>query len=162
MLILGVDPGTARIGWGVVSENKGDCQVGDYGCLETSLKLSEANRLLKLFDGLTKLLTKIKPNAVAVESLFFFKNQTTVIKVAQARGIILLAAEKLNIPIFSYSPLQVKMAVTGYGRAEKSQVQQMVKSILKLTSIPQPDDTADALALALTHAFSNKFKNKIE
>ncbi|MCX6817021.1 MAG: crossover junction endodeoxyribonuclease RuvC [Candidatus Beckwithbacteria bacterium] len=162
MLILGVDPGTARIGWGVVSEKNNDCQVGDYGCLETSLKLSESQRLLKLFAGFTKILSKIKPAAVAVESLFFFKNQTTVIKVAQARGVILLAAEKLNMPIFSYTPLQVKMAVTGYGRAEKTQVQQMVKSILKLNTIPQPDDVADALAIALTHAFSNKLGNKIK
>jgi len=162
MKILGVDPGTARIGWGVVLEAKGDCQVGDYGCLGTNPKLSEAGRLLKLFNGFTRILTKIKPDVVAAESLFFFKNQTTIIKVAQARGIILLAAEKLNMPIFSYTPLQVKMAVTGYGRAEKFQVQQMVKSILKLNFIPQPDDTADALAIALAHAFSNKLKNKLK
>ena len=157
MLILGVDPGYGRLGWGLIDEEK----MINCGCLETSKSLSESRRLAQLFDDLTKLLKKFKPQAIAVEELFFFKNQTTVIKVAQARGIILLAAEKLNISSFSYSPLQVKMAVTGYGRAEKAQVQQMVKAILKLSSIPRPDDVADALAVALTHSFTHKLKANI-
>lgn len=152
MKIFGIDPGYARLGWGLIDGEK----VVAYGCLETSKNLTEAKRLKQLFDNLTKLLIKYRPQAVSVEALFFFKNQTTAIKVAAARGIILLAAEKLGISTYSYTPLQVKMAVTGYGRAEKSQVQQMVKSILKLPSVPRPDDAADALAIALTHSFSHK------
>jgi crossover junction endodeoxyribonuclease RuvC len=157
MLILGIDPGYGRLGWGLIDGEK----VVAYGCFETSKNLAEAKRLAQLFKDLTKLLKKYRPKAVSVEDLFFFKNQTTAIKVAEARGIILLAAEKLNIPTFSYSPLQVKMAVTGYGRAEKSQVQQMTKSILKLDAIPRPDDAADALAIALTHSFTYKLKANI-
>lgn len=157
MRIFGIDPGYGRLGWGVINDEK----MVACGCLETDKTKTEARRLLELFNGLTKLLNKYKPEAVSVESLFFFKNKTTVIKVSQARGIILLAAEKLNIPSFSYSPLQIKMAVTGYGRAEKSQVQQMTKLILKLKSIPQPDDAADALAIALTHSFTYKLKANI-
>lgn len=157
MLILGVDPGYDRLGWGLIDEDK----AVNYGCLQTKKTLSEAKRLEQLFDQLTLILKKTKPQAVSVESLFFFKNQTTAIKVAEARGIILLAAQKLAIPSFSYAPLQVKMAVTGYGRAEKLQVQQMVKSILHLTTVPRPDDAADALAIALTHSFTYKLKANI-
>ncbi len=162
MVILGVDPGTARLGWGIIKEKSSKQSVGDYGCLETKKHKSDAARLKTLFNDFTKLLKKYKPDAVAVEDLFFFKNQTTVIKVSQARGAILLAAEQLGISTFSYSPLQVKMAVTGYGKADKRQVQQMTKSILKLDSIPKPDDTADALAVALTHAFTHKLKSKLK
>jgi len=162
MVILGVDPGTARLGWGIVKDEKGNQTAGKYGLLETKAGLSDARRLLILFNDFTKLLKSKKPDAVAVEDLFFFKNKKTVIKVSQARGIILLAAEKLNLPSFSYSPLQIKMAVTGYGKADKRQVQQMVKSILNLDSIPKPDDTADALAVGLTHAFTHKMKNKLQ
>ncbi len=162
MVILGVDPGTARLGWGIIKDQSGKQTVGDYGCLETTKTQSDSARLKVLFNDFTKLLNIHKPNAVAVEDLFFFKNQTTVIKVSQARGVILLASELLKIPTCSYSPLQVKMAVTGYGKADKRQVQQMTKSILKLDSIPKPDDTADALAVALTHAFTHKLKNKLK
>jgi len=162
MTILGVDPGTARLGWGVVKDKNSKQTVGDYDCLETKKNKSDAARLKILFDAFTKILIELKPDAVAVEDLFFFKNHTTVIKVSQARGVILLAAENLKIPTFSYSPLQIKMAVTGYGRADKNQVQQMTKSILKLDSIPKPDDTADALAVALTHCFTRKLKEKTQ
>jgi len=162
MLILGVDPGTARLGWGTVIDKNNQQTAGEYGCLETKKTLPESKRLLNLFTGLTKLLKKYQPDAVAVEDLFFFKNQKTVIKVSQARGVILVASELLNYPVFSYTPLQVKSAVTGYGRADKNQVQQMTKNILKLEFIPQPDDAADALAVALTHAFSHQLKNKLK
>ena len=162
MTILGVDPGTARLGWGIIIDKLSQQTVGDYGCIETKKNKTDSARLKDLFDDFTKLLKKFKPNAVAVEDLFFFKNQTTVIKVSQARGVILLASELENIPTFSYSPLQVKMAVTGYGKADKRQVQQMTKSILKLDSIPKSDDTADALAVALTHSFSWKLKEKVQ
>ncbi|MFH0942729.1 MAG: crossover junction endodeoxyribonuclease RuvC [Candidatus Beckwithbacteria bacterium] len=161
MLILGVDPGTARLGWGIVVDKNHQQKAGDYGCLETKKTLPESKRLLTLFTGLTQLCRRLRPDAVAVEDLFFFKNHKTVIKVSQARGVVLVVAELLNLPVFSYTPLQIKQAVTGYGRAEKIQVQQMVKSILNLTAIPRPDDAADALAVALTHAFSSRMKSKL-
>ena len=162
MVIIGVDPGTARLGWGVVKNDKGQQTVGSYGCLETKKEKTDAVRLKELFDQFIKLLKKFKPDAVAVEDLFFFKNQKTIVKVSQARGVILLASQLQNIPTFSYSPPQIKLAVTGYGQADKHQVQQMTKTILKLSSIPKPDDTADALAVALTHAFTNKMKTKLK
>jgi len=162
MLILGVDPGTARLGWGTIVDKNNQPTIGEYGCLETKPTDPESKRLLSLFKGFTKLLKKFRPDAVSVEDLFFFKNQKTVIKVSQARGVILVASELLKLPVFSYTPLQVKMAVTGYGRADKNQVQQMVKVILKLPSIPQPDDAADALAVAITHSFSQKLKSKLQ
>lgn len=162
MKILGVDPGTARLGWGTVVDKNNQPEVGEYGCLETKATDPESKRLFNLFKGLTQLLKKFRPDAVVVEDLFFFKNQKTVIKVSQARGVILVASELLDFPVFSYTPLQVKMAVTGYGRADKNQVQQMVKAILKLPLIPQPDDAADALAVALAHSFSQKLKSKLQ
>jgi len=162
MVILGVDPGTARLGWGVIKDEKSNQAVGDYGCLETKKTKTDAFRLKQLFDQFTQLLKKYQPDVIAVEDLFFFKNKKTIIKVSQARGVILLAAQLQKIPSFPYSPLQIKMAVTGYGRADKRQVQQMTKTILKLPAIPKPDDTADALAVALTHAFTHKMKNKLQ
>jgi len=162
MKILGVDPGTARLGWGIVIDKAGQQEVGQYGCLQTKKSQSQPERLAQLFDNFTQLLIKHKPDVVAVEDIFFFKNKKTVIQVSQARGVILLACQKQNLLVFSYSPPQVKMAVTGYGRADKNQVQQMTKAILKLKSIPQPDDTADALAVALTHTFSHKMKKKVK
>ncbi|MDZ7587120.1 MAG: crossover junction endodeoxyribonuclease RuvC [Patescibacteria group bacterium] len=162
MLILGVDPGTARLGWGTIIDKNNQQTVGEFGCLETKSTLPESQRLLHLFQGLTKLLKKFRPDAVAVEDLFFFKNQKTVIKISQARGVILVASALLGLPVFSYTPLQVKQAVTGYGRADKNQVQQMTKNILKLESIPQPDDAADAIAVAITHSFSQKLKSKLQ
>lgn len=152
MLILGIDPGTARLGWGVVSAET----MVAYGCLETKVGRPEEERLSLLFTRLTKIIKKFKPDCLALEQLFFFKNQKTVISVAQARGVVLLAAARQKLPIFSYTPLQIKIALTGYGRADKNQVQQMVKAILKLSSIPRPDDAADALAVAITHSFSHK------
>lgn len=157
MKILGVDPGTARMGWGVIDKET----VIDCGCIETEAKLAEEKRLNLLFERLNELIKKYRPKAMAVEKLFFFKNLTTVMPVAQSRGVVLLAAAQSHLPVFSYTPLQIKQAVTGYGRADKNQVQQMVKSILKLNSIPKPDDAADALAIALTHLFSYKLYTKL-
>jgi len=162
MVIIGVDPGTARLGWGVIIDKSGQQTVGDYGCIETDKSKSDAQRLGDLYKKFLQLLKKIKPDAVAIEDIFFFKNQKTIIKVSQARGVILLAVHQQKINTSSYSPLQIKMAVSGYGRADKHQIQNMVKTILKLPSIPKPDDTADALAVALTHAFTHKMKNKIK
>ena len=161
MKILGVDPGSARLGWGIINDQSGNQGGGDYGCLETKPGKSDSARLKDLFDSFNKIIKTTKPDALAVEDLFFFKNQTTIIKVGQARGVILLAGEINQLACFSYSPLQIKMAVTGYGRADKNQVQQMTKTILKLTTIPKPDDTADALAVALTHAFTHKMKGHL-
>ena len=161
MLILGVDPGTARLGWGTIKEKKGDQTLGHYGCIQTPKTDPEPLRLKKLYNQFVKLIKIHKPDAIAVEDLFFFKNQKTIIKVSQARGVILLASELQKVPTFSYTPLQIKQAVTGYGRADKNQVSQMTKSILKLDAIPKPDDAADALAVALTHAFSYKTNLKI-
>lgn len=157
MKILGVDPGYGRLGWGAIDNEK----LVSCGCLETPAKLAEEKRLESLFEDLNKLIKKYRPAAIAVEKLFFFKNQMTVIPVAQSRGVALLAAAKNKLPAFSYTPLQIKQAVTGYGRAEKNQVQQMVKSILKLKQIPKSDDAADALAVALTHLFSYKLYTKL-
>ncbi len=158
MKILGVDPGTARLGWGVIS---GETMIA-CGCAETKAGLAEEARLKTLFDRLNQLIKKYQPEAVAVEKLFFFKNQTTVMPVAQSRGVALLACAQNHLSVFSYTPLQIKQAVTGYGRAEKNQVQLMIKSILKLKSIPRPDDAADALAVALTHEFSHKLKSRVK
>lgn len=156
MLILGIDPGTARIGVGLVEYKNKKISVKNYDCLTTRLADTTAERLNDLFEQLTKFIKKHQPDAVAVEDLFFFKNVKTVIKVSQARGVILLAAKRQNLPVHEYTPLQVKQALTGYGRAEKRQIQQMVKTILGLKEIPRPDDAADALAVAVCCAHSLK------
>lgn len=162
MVILGVDPGTARLGWGIVKTESGQQTVGSYGCIETKKTQSDSVRLEQIFKKFIQLLKKLKPDAVAIEDIFFFKNQKTIIQVAQARGVILLASAQQNTLTYSYSPPQIKLAVTGYGKADKRQVQHMTKSILKLKDIPKPDDTADALAVALTHAFSYKMKSRVK
>lgn len=149
MIILGVDPGTAIIGYGLIEKTNNKLELIDYGCIRTSADLSTADRLVILNKELEKLLKKYKPSAVAVEDIFFFKNLKTAIKVSQARGVILLTIAKLKIPVYEFTPLQIKQAVTCYGRAEKIQVQKMVKALLNLKDIPKPDDAADALAIAI-------------
>ena len=158
MRILGIDPGIGRTGWGVIEVQSSKLTVQSYGCIETSQNLSVEKRLQLLYEKITSLLQTEKPDAFAIEELFFNTNTKTAMVVGQARGVILLAAAQKGIPISIYTPLQVKIAVTGYGRAEKKQVGQMVKTILTLESIPKPDDTADALAISITHAFSYKMK----
>ncbi len=148
MTILGIDPGTATIGYGLIKKNE-EMKLVEYGCIKTAKDLSTAERLKKLHSQLTTLIKKHKPDIVAVEDIFFFKNLKTAIKVSQARGVILLTAANSKIPIFECTPLQVKQAITGYGRAEKIQVQKMVKLLLDLDKIPKPDDAADALAAAI-------------
>ena len=152
MRILGIDPGTATVGWGVIEVDGSKNAVVAFGHIATSRDLPLAERLLEISKDLTTIVKKYKPEEAAVEELFFFKNQKTVISVAQARGSILLTLENLCVKVFGYTPLEVKQALTNYGRADKSQVQLMVKALLKLSAIPQPDDVADALALALCHA----------
>jgi len=155
MIILGIDPGTAIIGYGVIDSSR-KLELIDYGCIKTSADLSTADRLVILNKELEKLLKKFKPDAAAVEDIFFFKNLKTAIKVSQARGVILLTIAHLKIPIYEFTPLQIKQAVACYGRAEKIQVQKMVKTLLGLKDIPKPDDAADALAVAICCGHSLK------
>lgn len=157
MIILGIDPGTAIIGFGVLKKIRNQLKMINYGCIKTSPDLSTAERLNKLHKELNLLIKKYKPDIVAVEDIFFFKNLKTVIKVSQARGVILLTAAKLKIEIAEYTPLQVKQAVACYGRADKKQVQKMVKTLLNLKEIPKPDDAADALATAICCANSIRY-----
>lgn len=152
MIILGIDPGTATTGYGVVKKQSRDIQCVAYGSIETSKTKSASSRLVAIEKELQKILVKYKPNAVAVERLYFFKNLKTALPVSEARGVILLAIAKKNLPLFELTPLQAKMAITGYGRAEKKQVQRMVKEILRLKEIPKPDDASDALAMAIACA----------
>lgn len=156
MIVLGIDPGTAKIGWGFIKKTKKELKTIDYGLITTPADLSTAERLNKLHKELDLLIKKHKPNIVAVEDIFFFKNLKTAIKVSQARGVILLTAAKLKLKIEEYTPLQVKQAVACYGRADKAQVQKMVKTLLNLKEIPKPDDAADALAIAICCAHTIK------
>jgi len=148
--ILGIDPGTATTGFGII-----DCGLGqiydtvDYGVIKTEPHLSDSKRLKIINQSLDEIIEKFNPNIVAVEKLFFFRNTTTIITVAQSRGVVLLNMELKNIPLFEFTPLQVKQALTGYGKASKKQMQEMVMKSLNLKSIPKPDDAADGLALAI-------------
>jgi len=162
MIILGIDPGTAITGYGVIENNKGKLKAIDHGCILTDKKLKMPERLDLLGEELKKIIKKYKPQAMAVEELFFFKNAKTVITVGQARGVVLFVGKNTGLDIHEYTPLQVKQAVVGYGRADKKQVQQMVKAILGLNEIPKPDDAADALAVAICCESSMKFESKIK
>ena len=155
MIIMGIDPGTAMTGYGIIEEEE-NLSVIDYGCIKTEPNLSTAERLVKIDRQLTKLIRKHKPKKVAIEDIFFFKNLKTAVKVSQARGVVLARVAQMKIPIMEYTPLQVKQAVASYGRADKSQVQKMVKLLLNLREIPKPDDAADALAVAICCANSAK------
>jgi len=152
MRILGIDPGTAIVGYGVIEKHYHDYRVVDYGCIRTEAGLPLPQRLNRIYQGMLLLLEKHQPDEVAVEDLFFNRNITTAISVGEARGVILLAAAQKALPVGEYTPLQVKQAITGYGRAEKKQMQFMIKNILRLTEEPKPDDVADALAVAVCHA----------
>jgi len=156
MIILGIDPGTATTGFGLIEKNKSNLKLLKYGCIKTSVKLSTAERLNVIYKELNSLIKKSKPDIVAVEDIFFFKNLKTAIKVSQARGVILLTIAKSKIPVAEYTPLQIKQAVACYGRAEKVQVQKMVKYLLGLKELPKPDDAADALAVAICCGHSIK------
>ncbi len=156
MVILGIDPGIGRMGWGVIKIQDSRFKIQDCGCIETSAKLKNEERLLQIHQEITKIIKKYKPDALAIEELFFGANSKTALVVGQARGVVLLCAGQHSLPVLVYTPLQVKMALTGYGRAEKNQIGKMVKILLKLDSVPKLDDTADALAVAITHALSYK------
>ncbi len=159
MRILGIDPGTATVGWGVIEQNGAETISVAYGHISTSKDLPPEKRLLEISENIEQLVELYHPEEAGVEELFFFNNQKTVISVAQARGAILLTLERLRVNISGYTPLEVKQALTNYGRAEKAQIQLMVKAILRLATIPKPDDTADALAIALCHASRRKMEN---
>lgn len=156
MIILGIDPGVANVGYGVVSKvrnpnpkTRNRLRCLGYGLIQTSSLLPPAERLKKISKELNKLIRKYQPKVLAVENVYFFKNLKTALPVSQAKGVILLAAANGNIPVYEFTPLQIKMAVVGYGRAEKRQVQEMIKNKLNLKELPKPDDVADALAVAV-------------
>lgn len=154
MRILGIDPGTGILGFGAIEVNGSKHQLIDAGVIKTPVKQEDSKRLKTIFEELDQLIGEIKPTVMAVEKLFFAKNVTTAMSVAQARGVVLLLGEQHRLPLHEYTPLQIKQAITGYGRADKSQIQEMVKIHLKLKVIPKPDDAADALAAAICCAMS--------
>ena len=163
MIIVGFDPGLATLGYGVIEkDSRRKPQMLDYGIISTPKEENLAVRLALLEKGIKQIIDKFKPDEIAMEELFFAKNVKTAIAVAHARGVLLLTANKECGKIFEYTPLQIKQALTGYGRADKKQIQAMVKQFLGLKSIPRPDDAADALAVALTHSHTNKLKGSFE
>ncbi len=151
MRILGIDPGYAIVGYGVLEYDNTRFKVINYGAITTEPDTPFDKRLAEIYDDMCSILDMFKPDCMSIEKLYFNTNITTGIDVAHARGVTMLAAVQRGVPIFEYTPLQVKVAVTGYGRAEKHQVQEMIKSILRLKEVPKPDDTADALAIAICH-----------
>src|SRR5918992_1377164 len=159
--ILGIDPGTATMGWGVIRQEGNRLRYMQHGAITTPPDWEMPRRLGRLFDGVTELVRGYRPGTIAVEELFFNTNVTTAITVGQARGVALLAAYRAGIEVHEYSPLQVKQAITSYGRADKRQMQEMVKALLNLREIPRPDDAADGLAIAITHALSSKMSGKV-
>ncbi len=155
MIILGIDPGYAIVGWGVLEYKGNKFKVLDYGAITTEAKTPFPLRLQHIWNEMCILIKKYKPQAMSLEKLFYNTNAKTVIDVAQARGVIVLAAQTYGVDIFEYTPIQVKQSVVGYGRAEKKQVQEMTRVILNLEKIPKPDDTADALAMAICHGHAS-------
>jgi len=159
-IILGIDPGVATTGYAFIKEKKDGFDVLAYGVIATSAKMLFPERLEQIYQNLTKLIKKYRPQAMAVEQLYFCKNVKTALQVGQARGVVLLTAILNKLPLSEFTPLQVKQAVCGYGRADKNQIQYMVKILLKLEEIPRPDDAADALAIALTYLQSKNYLAK--
>ena len=154
MIILGIDPGLAIVGWGVIEQIGSRFRTLGYGSIQTPAGMPTEKRLVLIYDELSEIIKKYKPEHIAVEELFFNTNITTGISVAHGRGVILLACRKYGVKIYEYTPLQVKQSVVGYGRAEKNQVMDMVRRLCRLSAPPKPDDAADAVALALCHARS--------
>lgn len=154
MRILGIDPGYAIVGYGVLDYVSGRFSVVGFGAVTTPADLPFEKRLKMIYDDITEIIETYKPDEMGIEKLFFNTNEKTAIDVAQARGVTLLPAIMRNIPIYEYTPLQVKSSIVGYGRAEKKQVQEMTKTMLHLKEVPKPDDTADAVAIAITHGLS--------
>ena len=154
MRILGIDPGVAIVGFGLIESERGSVRMLQYGAVTTPAGLPLATRLVQIENDMTELIRQLKPDEIAIEELFFSKNITTGIAVAHGRGVILCTAERRGVPIYEYTPMQVKQAVVGYGLADKKQVMDMTKRLLKLKAVPRPDDAADALAIAICHARS--------
>lgn len=152
MRIIGIDPGTGILGFGVIEAEGTKAQLVDAGVIRTPAHEDDAVRLQTIYEELTDIIVQTKPQAMSVEKLFFARNVTTAMTVAQARGVVLLCGQQAGLTLFEYTPMQIKQAVTGYGKADKKQMQEMVRVLLHLQHIPQPDDAADALAAALTHA----------
>ncbi|MFO7166582.1 MAG: crossover junction endodeoxyribonuclease RuvC [Chloroflexota bacterium] len=161
MRTIGIDPGTARMGWGIVDESAGTLSLVTCGVLVTPAGMPQAERLMRLYDELRQLLREFKPDAAAIEELFFGKNVNTAITVGQARGVALLALGQAGLPIQEYKPTEVKQAVAGYGGADKRQMQEMVKITLNLDKIPKPDDAADAVAIAICHSYAAPMLNRM-
>jgi crossover junction endodeoxyribonuclease RuvC len=157
MRIIGIDPGTGILGFGVIDYIKGKASLVDAGVIRTPVHEDAAVRLETIFDELSQIIKESKPTHMSVEKLFFAQNVTTAMTVAQARGVVLLCGKQSKLEIHEYTPLQIKQAVTGYGRADKKQIQEMVRVILNLKSVPKPDDAADALAAAITYSMSAKY-----
>jgi crossover junction endodeoxyribonuclease RuvC len=162
MRILGIDPGYGRTGYGVIETDGNRLRPLEFGLIETGSQLSMEKRLLQLYEALLQIMDRRQPDSLAVEELFFSKNVTTGIGVSQARGVVLLAAAQSGLPVYEYKPVQVKQAIAGYGKAEKKQIQEMVRVFLSLPNVPKPDDVADALAVAITHAHTAPFQAKVE
>ncbi|MCL5960939.1 MAG: crossover junction endodeoxyribonuclease RuvC [Chloroflexi bacterium] len=161
-MILGIDPGTAILGFGLVREEGGALGLVDFGVVTTPAGLPLADRLQMIYRGVTDLIYRARPDEVAVEELFFSKNVRTALAVGQARGVAILAAANNDLPVSEYTPLQIKQAIVGYGRARKEQIQEMVRILLNLPAIPEPDDAADALALAICHLHSSRMARLID
>lgn len=161
MRIIGIDPGLGRLGWGVVEVASSQQTAISFGCIETNKDTLEEKRIEQVYAQLRADIDELKPEAFAVEKLFFGRNVTTAFMVGQARGVVLLLAAQAQIPVYEYNPGEIKVAVTGYGKADKNQIGEMVKAILKLKEIPRLDDTTDALAIALTHAFTHKQRSSM-
>jgi crossover junction endodeoxyribonuclease RuvC len=152
MRILGIDPGTGILGFGVIEAAQGKLELVDAGVIRTPVHEDDAVRLQTIYEELTDIITSTQPTVMSVEKLFFARNVTTAMTVAQARGVVLLCGRQAGMDIFEYTPLQIKMAITSYGKADKKQVQEMVRVLLALKEVPKPDDCADALAAAITHS----------
>lgn len=163
MVVVGIDPGTATTGYGFVRETEqGDLVAIDYGVIQTPAGWPAEQRLLLIYQALKRLLLLHHPTSGAVEKLFFSRNITTAIAVGQGRGVVLLALAELNLPVAEYTPMEVKQAITGYGGAEKKQIQMMAKAMLNLAEIPKPDDAADALAIAICHIHTNRYRELMQ
>ena len=158
MIILGIDPGTARTGYGIIEKKGSGCRLVSSGLIETKAGTEGPERLRKIFREIKKIIKKYSAEVMAIEKLFFNKNVKTALSVGEARGVIMLAAAEAGIKIYEYTPLQVKMALTGYGMADKNQVQEMVKMILSLREAPKPDDVADAIAVGVCYASSSRMQ----
>lgn len=161
MRILGIDPGLAIVGFGIIDKQGSKLTPVQYGCIQTEAQVDPALRLQQIYDTVAAIIEKYKPNCMAIEKLFFNRNVTTAMTVGQARGVLILAAVQKGLLIAEYTPLQIKQAIVGFGRAEKKQIQEMVKMLLHLTVVPKPDDTADALAIAICHAHSHVMLQKM-